>query len=86
MAESKVVYSSLDICKGSPIQMLSRVVLFMISKYGQIITPFIWSRNNIRKTRNNREIKGSKPMSQDFFHFGPVELPIDPLIMESPGE
>jgi hypothetical protein len=64
-------------------EMLSRVVLFTLSKYGQIITPFIWSRNNIRKTRNIGEIKRSIPLSQDS---KPVESPIDPLIMESPGE
>jgi hypothetical protein len=67
-------------------EMLSRVVLFTFSKYGQIIAPFIHSRDNIRKTRNNRKIKRSKPLSQDFVHFELVELPIDPLIMESLGE
>jgi hypothetical protein len=67
-------------------EVLSRVVLFTLSKYGKIITPFIWSRNNIGKTRNNREIKGRKNLSQDFFHVEPMESPIDPLIMESLGE
>jgi hypothetical protein len=67
-------------------EMLSRVFLFTLSKYGKIITPFIWSRNNIRKTRNRGEIKSSIPPSQDSFQVELVELPIDPLIMESPGE
>jgi hypothetical protein len=67
-------------------EMLSRVVLCMPPKYRQIIIPFIWSRNNIRKTRNNRKIKRGKPPSQDFVHYEPVEFPIDPLTMESPGE
>jgi hypothetical protein len=67
-------------------EMLSRVVLFMLSKYGKIIIPFIWSRNNIRKTRNKGEIKRSIPPSQYSFHFETVEFPIDPLIMDSPGE
>jgi hypothetical protein len=67
-------------------EMLSRVVLFALSKYGQIITPFIHSRDNIRKTRNNRKIKRSKPLSQDFVHFEPAESSIDPSNMESPGE
>jgi hypothetical protein len=44
-------------------EMLSRVVLFMLSKYGKIIAPFIWRRDNIRKTRNSRKIKRSKPLS-----------------------
>jgi hypothetical protein len=65
---------------------MRRVVLFTISKYGQIIAPFIWSRDNISKTRNNRKIKRRKPSSQDSFHFEPVDLPIDHLIMEFPGE
>jgi hypothetical protein len=67
-------------------EMLSRVVLFTLSKYGQKINPFIHSRDNIRKTRNNRKIKRRKPPSQDFVHFEPVESPIDSLTMESPGE
>jgi hypothetical protein len=67
-------------------EMLRKVVLFSLSKYGQIIAPFIHSRENIRKTRNNIKIKRSKPPSQDFAHFEPVELPIDSLIMELPGE
>jgi len=58
-------------------EMLSRVVLFTLSKYGKIITAFIWSRDNKRKTKNNRKIKKRKPSSQYFFH---VEL------VESPGE
>jgi hypothetical protein len=67
-------------------EMLSRVVLYMPSKYGKIITPFIHSRDNIRKTRNNRKIKRSKPSSQDFFHFEPSESPNDPSTMESSSE
>jgi hypothetical protein len=67
-------------------EMLSRVVLFTLSKYGKKINPFIHSRDNIRKTRNNRKIKRSKPPSQDFFHFELVESPVDSLTMESPGE
>jgi hypothetical protein len=67
-------------------EMMSRVVLFNLSKYRQIIIPFIWSRNNIGKIRNNRKIKGRKPLSQDSFHFEPVESPIDSSTMESPGE
>jgi hypothetical protein len=67
-------------------KMLRRVVLFTLSKYGQIIAPFIHSRDNIRKTRKDRKIKSSKPLSQDFVHFEPVESSIDSLIMESPGE
>jgi hypothetical protein len=67
-------------------EMLSRVVFFALSKYGQIITPFIHGRDNIGKTRNNRKIKGIKPSSQDFVHFEPVELSIDSLIMELPSE
>jgi hypothetical protein len=67
-------------------EMLSRVVLHIPSKYGQIITPFIHSRVNIRKTRNNRKIKRSKPLSQDFVHFEPLESPNDPSTMEFPGE
>jgi hypothetical protein len=59
-------------------EMLSRVVLFTLSKYGQIIAPFIWSRDNIRKTRNSQKIKRRKPSSQDPFHFEPVESSIDP--------
>jgi hypothetical protein len=54
-------------------EMMSRVFLFTLSKYRKIIIPFIWSRNNIGKTRNDREIEGSKPSSHDFFHFKPVE-------------
>jgi hypothetical protein len=67
-------------------EMPSRVVLSMLSKYRKIIIPFIWRRNNIRKTKNNGEIKGSKPSSQDSFHSEPTESPIDPSTMESPGE
>jgi hypothetical protein len=67
-------------------EMLSRVVLFALSKYGKIITPFIHSRDNIGKTRNNRKIKGRKPSSQDFLHFEPVESPLNSLTMESPSE
>jgi hypothetical protein len=67
-------------------EMLSKVVLFMLSKYGKIIALFIHSRDNIRKTRNNRKIKRSKPPSQDFFHFELVESPINSLITEFPGE
>jgi hypothetical protein len=53
---------------------------------GKKITPFIHSRNNIRKTRNIGEIKRSKPPSQNYFYFKIVESPLDPLIMESSGE
>jgi hypothetical protein len=67
-------------------KVLSRVVLFTLSKSGQIIAPFIHRGDNIRKTRNSRKIKQSKPSSQDFLHIEPVESPIDPRIMESPGE
>ena len=59
-------------------EVLSRVVLFTFSKYGQIIAPFIWRGDNIRKTRNNIKIKRSKPASKDFLHIEPVESPIDP--------
>jgi hypothetical protein len=57
-------------------EMLRRVILFTLSKYGKIIAPFIWSRDNIRKTRNKRKIKRRKPLSQDSFHFEPMESPI----------
>ena len=60
------------------IEVLSRVILFTLSKYGQIIAPFIQRGDNIRKTKNSREIKRSKPASKDFLHIEPVELPIDP--------
>jgi hypothetical protein len=56
-------------------EMLSRVVLFTVSKYGQINTLFIWSRNNIWKTKNKGEIKRSIPSIQYSFHFEPVESP-----------
>jgi hypothetical protein len=59
------------------VEMLSRVVLPILSKYGKIITPFIYSRDNIWKTRNKGEIKGRKPLSQYFLHFKSVESPID---------
>ena len=67
-------------------EMLSKVFLFTLSKYMQIITSFIWSRDNIRKTRNNKKIEGTKPSSQDFVHFELVDSPIDPSTMEFPGE
>jgi len=67
-------------------EMLSRVVLFMLSKYRKIIIPFIWSRNNVGKFRNDRKIKGSKPSSQDFVHIELVESLINYSTMESPGE
>jgi hypothetical protein len=38
-------------------EMLDMVVIFMFSKYGQTIIASIDSRNNIWKTRNNKEIK-----------------------------
>jgi hypothetical protein len=60
------------------IEVLSRVVLFTFSKYGKIIAPFIQRGDNIRKTRNSRKIKRSKPASKDFLHIEPVESPIDP--------
>ena len=65
--------------------MSSKVFLFTFSKYGQLITPSIHSRDNIRKTRNNRKIKRSKPLSQDFVHFEPVESPVYSSTMESLG-
>ena len=58
-------------------EVLSRVVLFTLSKYGKIITPFIHRGDNIRKTKNNRKIKRRKPASKDFLHIVPVESPID---------
>jgi hypothetical protein len=59
-------------------EVLSRVVIFTLSKYGQIIAPFIRRGDNIRKTRNSRKIKRSKPASRDFLHIEPVELQFDP--------
>jgi hypothetical protein len=59
-------------------EMLRRVVLFILSKSGQIIAPFIQRRDIIRKTKNRRKNKRSKPSSQDFLHIEPVESPIDP--------
>jgi hypothetical protein len=41
-------------------EMLSRVFLFTLSKYGKKINPFIHSRDNITKTRKNRKIKRRK--------------------------
>jgi hypothetical protein len=58
-------------------EVLSRVVLLTLSKYEQIITPFIWRGDSIRKTRNSRKIKRSKPASKDFLHTEPVESLID---------
>jgi hypothetical protein len=59
-------------------EVLSRVVIFTLSKYGKIITPFIRRGDNIRKNRNSRKIKRSKPGSKDFLHIELVESPIDP--------
>ena len=72
-------------------EMINRVVIFVFSKYGQKIAPFIDSRNNIWKTKNNREIERSKPLGQNGFHLKiwllkTVESPLDSLNMESPGE
>ena len=67
-------------------EMLDRIFISMFSKYGQKINPLIRSRNNIWKTRDIREIKRSKPPSQDFIHFKLVESPLDSLIVDSPGE
>ena len=60
------------------LEILSRVVLIMLSKSGQIIAPFIQRRDIIRKTRNSRKIKRRIPPSKAFFHFEPAESPIDP--------
>jgi hypothetical protein len=59
-------------------EMQSRVVLVTLSKYGQIIAPFIWRRKYIRKTKKNKNIKRRKPLSHDFVHIEPMESPIDP--------
>jgi hypothetical protein len=67
-------------------QVFTRMIMLASSESRKIIIPFIYSRDNIWKTRNKGEIKRSKPLSQDFFHFRPVESPIDSLNMESPGE
>jgi hypothetical protein len=67
-------------------EMLDRVIIYVFSKYGKTINPLIHRRNNIWKNRNNREIKRSKPSSQDFFYLELVESPVDLLTMELPGE
>ena len=72
-------------------KMLNMFIISMFSKSGQEITPLIYSRNNIWKTRNNREIKRRKPSSQDGFHMKiwllkTMESPLDSLTMDSPSE
>jgi hypothetical protein len=59
-------------------EVMNRVVIFTLSKYGKIITPFIRRGDNIRKTRNRKKIKRRKPASKDFLHIELVESPIDP--------
>jgi hypothetical protein len=72
-------------------KMIRRVIIFIFSKSRKVITPLIYSRNNIWKTRNNIEIRRSKPLSQDGFQMKillleTVESPLDSLTMDSPGE
>jgi hypothetical protein len=67
-------------------KMFGMIVISVSSKYGQLITSFMHSRDNIRKNKNNKKLKGRKPLSQDFVHFEPVESPINPSTMDSPGE
>jgi hypothetical protein len=55
-------------------------------KFREEIFPYVSIRKCIRKTNYLRKVTESKPLIHNFLHIEPVELPIDPQIMELLGE